>query len=51
MINEQAIDQKAAMAFEMEIWTLVAELAKPLYGHQPIPALMVLRIVVAHCLR
>jgi|RhiMetdeSRZDD1v2_1073273.scaffolds.fasta_scaffold3503399_1 hypothetical protein len=51
MIEEQPSNQAAVAAFEMQIWTLVGELAKPLYGHQPIPALMALHFVVAHCLK
>jgi len=51
MIEQQPCTQAAAGALEMEVWSLVAELAKPLYGHQPIPALIAQRIVVAHCLR
>jgi hypothetical protein len=47
MIEEQPSNQSHAIALEMEVWALVAELTKPLYGHHPIPALIGLRIVVS----
>jgi hypothetical protein len=49
-MQTEPFDQQNALALEMEIWSLVAELTKPLYGHQVVPALMALRIVVSHCL-
>jgi hypothetical protein len=51
MIEEQPSNQSHAIALEMEVWALVAELTKPLYGHHPIPALIGLRIVVSFYLR
>ena len=39
-----------ARELESEVWELVGELTKPLYGHQVIPVLMALRIVVSHYL-
>jgi hypothetical protein len=49
--QEQPCNQSPALALEMEAWTLVAELTKPLYGHHGIPALIGLRIVVSFYLR
>jgi hypothetical protein len=49
-MQTEPIDQQNAMALEMEIWRQVGELTKPLYGHQPIPVLMALRIVASHYL-
>lgn len=51
MIEGLPCTQAAAGARDMKVWTLVGELVKPLYGHQPIPALTALRIVGAHCLK
>ena len=51
MIEEQPSNQSAAIALEMETWGLVAELAAPLYGHNAIPALIALRIVISHRIR
>ena len=49
-MQTEPIDHQNAMALEMEIWGLVGELTKPLYGHRPIPVLMALRIVASHYL-
>ncbi len=52
MIEEQPCNQAAVAALEMEAWTLVAELAKPLCGQRHVtPALIALRIVISHLLR
>jgi hypothetical protein len=40
----------ADLALQSEVWDIVGELTKPLYGHQVIPVLMALRIVVSHYL-
>ncbi len=40
----------ADLALQGEVWDLVGELTKPLYGHQVMPVLMALRIVVSHYL-
>ena len=52
MIEQQPCNQAAVAAFEMEVWALVAELAKPLYGqHRAVPAFIALRIVISHRIR
>jgi hypothetical protein len=50
-MQTEPINQRNALALEMETWGLVAELAAPLYGHSAVPALIALRIVISHCLR
>ena len=48
MIEQQPCDQAAVAAFEMEVWALVAELAKLLYGQRrAVRVLIALRIVDA----
>jgi hypothetical protein len=49
--SDQTQAAKANLALEMEVWALVAELTKPLYGHGTIPALIALRIVMSFYLR
>ena len=52
MIEQRPCNQAPGAAFEMEVWTLVAELAKPLYGQRrAVPALIALRIVISHRIR
>jgi hypothetical protein len=51
MIEQQPGNQAAIAARDMEVWALVGDLAKPLFGHQPIPALMALHFVMARCLK
>jgi hypothetical protein len=52
MIEQQPCTPAAAGAFEMEVWTLVAELAKPLTGERHVtPVLIALRILASHLIR
>ena len=51
-MQTEPINQRNAIAREMETWALVAELAKALYDPQrAIPALIALRIVISYCIR
>ena len=50
-MQTEPINQRNAIALEMETRGLVAELAAPLYGHSAIPALIALRIAISHCIR
>jgi hypothetical protein len=47
-MQTEPINQRNALALEMETWGLVAELAAPLYGHSAVPALIALRIAISH---
>ena len=47
-MQTEPINQRNALALEMETWGLVAELAAPLYGHRAVPALIALRIAISH---
>jgi hypothetical protein len=50
-MRTEPTDQQSAMALESEIWGLVGELTQPLYGHQVIPVLIALRIVLSYYLQ
>ena len=50
-MQTEPINQRNAIALEMESWGLVAEPAAPLYRHSAVSALIALPIVISHCIR